>query len=74
MRRLEKERKMNIEVGQTWRFKEKQNQITDVFHIRGIVDGRYVVRYWNWHKQRWDYDMRGEQYFRIFKDLIEVKK
>ena len=35
------------------------------FHVRGIVDGRAVIREWFKHKQRWNYTVEGPVYFDV---------
>lgn len=40
----------------------------EVFHVRGIVDGRAVVRQWLRRKQRWNYTVVSGVEFQVFGD------
>ena len=37
-------------------------------HVRGIVDGLYVVRRWSRMKQRWRYEVKDETFIRVYMD------
>jgi hypothetical protein len=45
-----------------------------IFHIRGMVDGRAVVRYWSNTKQRWNYEVYHDTFFVVNADCLEVRE
>ncbi|TGV72775.1 hypothetical protein EN801_042390, partial [Mesorhizobium sp. M00.F.Ca.ET.158.01.1.1] len=44
------------------------------YHVRGIVDGMAVVRYWRRAKQRWEYSVEDDTYFAVYGDRVVVEK
>ena len=43
-----------------------------LYHVRGVVDDRAVLRTWLKHKRRWAYVVEDETYFRVWEDEILV--
>ncbi len=41
-----------------------------VFHVRGIIDGRAVIREWSKSKQRWNYTIEGPVEFHVMSGNI----
>jgi len=56
-----------IKVGDVLRVKYKHGwkdrSVTGPFHVRGIVDGRLIVRWFGEHKQWWHYDIKDQYSF-----------
>lgn len=44
-----------------------------VYHVRGIVDGRAVMRYWRPVKRRWEYFVEDDVYFMVLSANIRVR-
>lgn len=42
------------------------------FHVRGIVDGMAVIRFWRPAKRRWQYIVEDDLYFEAFAGVIKV--
>lgn len=46
-------------------FYNEGNVNNKLLHIRGIVDGQYIVRWWSRRRQRWMYKVEHPIYFEV---------
>jgi hypothetical protein len=44
------------------------------FHVRGIVDGRAVIREWSKSRKRWIYTVEGGVEFQVMADHIKPER
>ncbi len=52
-------------------FRETYGNSNDkLWHVRGVVDGAVVCRYWRRHKNRWQYEVLDWTWFDVFNDRL----
>lgn len=54
-------------IGKKYRIYYNKNNVNNLtIHILAIVDkDQYVYKFWNKYKQRWEYDVKHEYYFKL---------
>lgn len=50
------------------------NPNNTTLHVRGRVDGRVITRRWNRHKERWNYEVHGPEFFIVFGPNLTLRR
>jgi hypothetical protein len=53
-------------------FRDETNpRVSEVWHVRGVVDGMAVCLRWRKSKQRWEYEVLDEGFFSVRSETIK---